>query len=221
MKKVDEKIRVIVERVFDDLPVGRCATDFDDACRIMELIVEVGGEDHLEIGVLHGATAIMAALVKKEFGLSGVVVCVDPLTGFYPPNPVNGYKKPFSFAGGPDIVTGKEVCRHNFEKNIAYFGVEEIIVIVPEFSYPWPAILKGQLFSTAYIDGDHYGDAPITDWENVSPSILYGGYVIFDGNTKATPSVCAAVEKASNAPYWHRVTSQEERLCIVQYKNDL
>lgn len=42
--------------------------------------------DHVEIGTLHGASAIAVALAKKMAGVPGEVYCIDPLDG-RPDNP--------------------------------------------------------------------------------------------------------------------------------------
>lgn len=45
---------------------------------LCQAIVNSGDGDYVEIGSLHGGSAITAALTKKEFNLKGFVWCIEP-----------------------------------------------------------------------------------------------------------------------------------------------
>lgn len=45
---------------------------------LAQTIVYAGHGDYIEIGSLHGGSAITVALVKKEFNLTGDIFCIEP-----------------------------------------------------------------------------------------------------------------------------------------------
>ena len=45
---------------------------------LSQAVANAGHGDYIEIGSLHGGSAITAALVKKVFNLTGFVFCIDP-----------------------------------------------------------------------------------------------------------------------------------------------
>jgi len=196
----------IAERVLAELPRGRGATWQEPAAYMTWLVGKAGHGDHLEIGTLHGATAIMAALAKQECGLSGAVVCIDPLAGYYPPGPC----RPFGVStdGGKMISSEIDGPSHTpvtpevFWENVDHFGVRERIRLVQAFSCPWPAELEDARFVSAYIDGDHYQEGPSIDWANVAPRIQPGGLVWFDDCNRNCPGVLLAAVRAVAKDGW-------------------
>src|SRR4030067_897051 len=106
-----------------------------------------GPGNHLDIGSLFGASAITAALVKKELKHSGKVYCLDP---YEPRDP--SMKPPHT----PDALfnaTG-EALMNNAEK----LGVE--LELIQKKSPPWPEELDKVLFSSAFVGGDPKNGAP-------------------------------------------------------------
>jgi hypothetical protein len=154
--------------------------------------------DHLEIGSLHGGSAIVVALLKKEMGYSGRVVCIDPFDGYYPKSP-RYYKV--------DILTKVPVTVDVIRENARRFGVE--LEIVQAYSHPFP--IQGRRFATAYIDGDHWGEMPLRDWENVSP--ITDKFITFDNCDFNHPDVLLACKTAERIwkPY-----KREGITCILQ-----
>lgn len=139
--------------------------------------------NHLEIGSLHGGSAIVVALLKKYHGFTGSVVCIDPLDGYYPCKPF--YKQ-------VDPRTKVPVSLETIQENMQRFGVD--LEIVRAYSIPFPIV--GRTFATAYIDGDHDGDAPLKDFENAS--MVTTKFITFDNCDKKHPAVwdaCAKAEK--------------------------
>ena len=45
---------------------------------LCQTVLNSGDGDYIEIGSLHGGSAITSALTKKEFNLNGRVLCIDP-----------------------------------------------------------------------------------------------------------------------------------------------
>ncbi len=114
-----------------------------------EVIAHAGDGDHLEIGTLFGGSAILAACIKEELGLSGRIVCVDPLDGYY--------------GRGIDPISKTEVTKEQVISNAEMFGVEGRLRIISKMSQPWPFALRRR-FASAFIDGDHKFDGAMSDW---------------------------------------------------------
>ena len=52
-----------------------------DVGSLAQMVKNAGNGNHLEIGTAWGGSAIMAALVKRRFGLDGQIVAFDPISG--------------------------------------------------------------------------------------------------------------------------------------------
>jgi predicted O-methyltransferase YrrM len=130
---------------------GRSVIDPHDAGVISQAIVISKHGNHVEIGTFFGASAIVAAMTKREFDLVGDIHCIDPLKN----------------------ISSKEAIMDN----ACMFGVEDRIIIHEEYSDPWP--IKGR-FATGFIDGDHWNDMPLVDWLNmeqvVSHMVIFHDY---------------------------------------------
>lgn len=216
----DPRIRNIVSRVLTQLPLGTANTWQPVAEHMMELVAMAGDGDHLEIGVLHGATAIMAALTKEVLGIRGYVYAVDPLSGWFPASP----DKPDGIVtesgdlltSPVEKTTGVPVSAKIFRSNVKFFGIGHRICLVQEFSNPWPVELEDMTFRSAYIDGDHYFDAPLKDWNNVHPRISPGGLVWFDDCNDHCPGVQKACAVASKTPGWFVVELFNKQTFVLQ-----
>jgi hypothetical protein len=183
----------IIEDIIDRIH-GRICHESSNCNFLAWAIAQAGDGDHLEIGALHGGSAVLAALVKVVHGHSGDVWCIDPLDGYYKGTP-------FEFP--VDFVSKVPVSLEIFEENLRIFGVADRVHIVQASSIPWPAGLPDH-FASAFIDGDHWGEAPLTDWNNVKRRT--SRYVVFDNTDNAThPAVVNAVEIARVDPEWECV----------------
>jgi hypothetical protein len=187
--------------------LGRIAMEGDNAA-IMATYAAIPG-DHLEIGTLHGGTAVLVALMKSALNLPGRVVCIDPLNGYYKSH--KGY--------GPDNLNDTllpvPVTPETVMNNARKFGVLDRIEIVQACSCPWP-VVEGRRFTTAYIDGDHWGDYPTRDWQNCAK--VTDRYIIFDNVDDRHPSVQSAVNLAISSVCWRLVelkgiTAVMEKVC--------
>lgn len=215
-QEVLNKLESIAWRICH-LPNGKAATWFSPALRMAQYIYKAGDGDHLEIGVMHGPTLIMAALVKKEFNLEGTVIGVDPLEGYYPAGPLNP-KGVYNEAGKvlltKDDYYGTPINMEVLQKNIDYFNVSDKIEIVKKFSYPWPQELENSRFVSAYIDGDHYRDGPTLDWNNVH--LRTEKYVMLDDCNEHCPAVQRARVVAVNTPGWHEIELFQDHLLVME-----
>ena len=133
---------------------GGRAADGGLSLPFLTSMVAAGGDgDHVDIGSLYGASAICAALIKKERGLKGKVYCIDP----YDAAERDSHVKAVASMQEPVSATAEELF-----SNAEHFGVE--LTLIEKKSYPWPEELEDNVFATAYIDGDHLGDGPKNDF---------------------------------------------------------
>lgn len=174
----------IIGRLADKKEIGNTA--------LMLSAVEAGGDgDYLEIGVLFGGSLIAAALLKNALGQKGKCVGIDPLNGYY--------VERRSADTNRDILTKKPVTPETLQKNLRKFGVEDRCEVIQANSFPLP--VKGK-FAVTYIDGDHWGDAPLKDWESVKD--ITTKFVVFDNFDDKHPDVIKACLIAEQDPKWER-----------------
>jgi hypothetical protein len=169
---------------------GRICDEQDSVAIMAIYALEAGHGDHLEIGTLFGGSAIVVALLKSRHGLDGKVYCVDPLNGYY-----------YTRSGRRiDKISGLRVDRATLDYNAWQFGVEDRIEVIEKHSIPWPDELKDNKFVSAYIDGDHWKNAPMEDWENVKDRV--SRFVVFDNYDNGHKDVMRACEHAAADPGW-------------------
>lgn len=123
-------------------------------------MVSNGKGNHLEIGSLWGASAIMAAKVQELKYPDAKVYCVDPME----------YKwhEPCSRRAGNVTPERAKIMRDVFLSNINKMGVADRIVLINKKSQPVPEEVKAVRFSTVFIDGWHYGNTPLMDAKSSS-----------------------------------------------------
>lgn len=177
--------KTIIGRLADNPELGNTA--------LMLKAVEAGGDgDYLEIGVLFGGSLIAAALLKNALGQKGKCVGIDPLNGYY--------VERRSADTNRDILTKKPVTPETLQKNLRKFGVEDRCEVIQANSFPLP--VKGK-FAVTYIDGDHWGDAPLRDWQSVKD--ITTKFVVFDNFGEEHPDVIEACLIAEQDPEWERL----------------
>jgi hypothetical protein len=160
------------------------------AAVIAAFAVLSGDGDHCEIGTLWGGSAIVTAMLKQHYGMAGQVCCIDPFDGYYVgiypyAVPNDKLKVPVSI----DIVL----------RNADMFGVAHRLEFIQAKSQPWP--IDEHNFSSALIDGDHWGMAPLYDW--LSLEDIVSKYIAFDNyDPTEYPNVVAAVDVALNESEW-------------------
>ena len=169
---------------------GRPAMKMHDYGVLAQAIWNVDGLGiHLDIGTLYGASAIVAALIKKRHFRSSPVVCVDPFDQYYGKG-----KDPIT----PDIPISVKTLRENLEM----FDVAEQVIIISSPSYPAPIELSqiGIDYSTVLIDGDHNDQGPLNDFYTAQR--LKAQYVIFHDYTPGKPDVVSACNAVRVYPSW-------------------
>src|SRR3990172_3069426 len=148
-----------------------------------------GDGDHVDIGSLYGASAIVVALIKKKVGLKGDVYCIDT----YDQKKRDASVKPSDGLDTPVSATPEELLA-----NAEHFGVE--LKLVRQNSHPWPEELKDNVFVSAYIDGDHLGDGPMNDFLNLRGRVT--GYIGTDNYEEEYVDVVRMILFAADREDW-------------------
>ena len=144
--------------------------------------------DHVEIGTLHGGSAIVAALAKKEAGMPGMIYAIDP----------------FGWAEG-QTQEGPVPSPELVMSNAKLFGVEDRIVVFEQKHPPLPDELEDMEFDTAFIDGDHFYDAARDDWDNLKNRVRK--YILFHDITlgKYADHHCGKVFREAQKEGWKSI----------------
>ena len=74
------------------------------------------------------------------------------------------------------------------------------LTLIREKIHPWPKELKDAVFVTAYIDGDHIGDAPRDDFENLYGRVTH--YIGSDNYEEEYADVVNTMWKAMDTDDW-------------------
>ena len=194
IERLKGNISEIVWHVTNNI-LGRLANKagdivLDNTNVMLEFVAKAEG-NHLEIGTLFGGSAIAVALLKEELSQKGIVVCVDPLNGYY------------SKQGSGEDLSGVPITPTTLFHNIDLFDVGNRLLIMKAYSRFCRNL--GMTFSTAYIDGDHHGSMPLRDWLRVKDMI--SRYVIFDNCDMRHVGVVRACTVADDDPEWECVYS--------------
>lgn len=163
---------------------GRAIFFPHEAGVLAQVIYDGRHSDHVEIGTLYGASAILVALVKEKFKMHGRVYCIDPLE----------MRKGMIEDIGSVLPMSADLVMSNAE----YFGVAHRLELCLKYSSPWP--LGDRTFGTGYIDGDHWNGQPMRDWLNMKKHVSYA--IVFDDYCHNKPEVVSAVMAAINDPDW-------------------
>ena len=121
---------------------------------LYETLARIGAQfvgDHVEIGSLHGKSAMVVARARP----GAHIYCIDPLEKQMWSQEYQGYE-----TGNSEV----------FMENIRHNELEDRITLIQEYSYPWP-LPGAQLFSTALIDGCHTHPIPMYDFVNLAPIV--------------------------------------------------
>jgi len=167
---------------------GSIWTDADECELIAEIIREAGDGLHLEIGTAHGGTAIVAGLVKKEYGISGGVVTIDPMVGGW-----------WDHGDG----NGDTPTRQTVLDNISKFDIDCTSIV----GYSQDIIPANDFKPvTTFIDGDHSHWGCLWDWNLVKD--ITEKFVIFHDYNFDNPKLAGVIkvvdEIASIDSEWQR-----------------
>lgn len=155
---------------------------------LAQMIFYAGDGDHLEIGTLFGGSAILAARIKQHYDLDGVIICVDPLEGYY--------------GIGSDPFSNVDISIDVVRENALNFGVLDRIVIAPFKSNPW-FLNPSFRFKSAFIDGDHTHKGCLSDWENCRNRVT--DFIMFDDYDRNYMGIVKTVKSAICSREWDLV----------------
>jgi len=164
---------------------------------LAQMVFDAGKGDYLEIGAWRGASAVIAAKTKEEYGIGGRIVCVDHFRGY--------------------INLDGDMIRAQAEETMQRYGVDDIIDIYQQPSRPFPEVLKARRFMCALIDGDHWNENPWQDFLEIQG--LVDKFIMFDDDDVGHPGVQAAVDNAATHPGW-RLRYKGETCSIVERITD-
>jgi hypothetical protein len=186
--RISEKALEIAAKVVKEIK-GRAADGGISLPFLTAMIEAAPDGDHIDIGSLFGASAITVALMKKELGHKGKVYCIDPYDEKERKTQarVNRIPEELLSASPEELM-----------ENAKYFDVE--LELIQKKSYPWPEELKDAVFVTAYIDGDHIGDVPWHDFENLRCRVT--NYIGTDNYEEEYADVVNAMWKAMDTDDW-------------------
>jgi len=172
-------INEIIRKVSQGM-IGRMCNEQDNVKRLLEYVALAPHGNHLEIGTLFGGSAICVALLKNELNVVGDTYCVDPFDGYY---------KGTEYESVNDPICDIPVDLQTVENNAELFDV--YLEIIKAKSNPFP--IEGIRFSTAYVDGDHWGENPRIDIENCMK--VTDNFIVIDNYDAQHPDVMRACEK--------------------------
>jgi hypothetical protein len=156
---------------------GRLALMSDaEADALYRMVAEYSG-DHVEIGTLWGATAILAGLAKVRSKRKGTVYTIDYMRGGY-----------WDY-GDPGHKNQKPTARAVVE-NIRKFDLQGRVIPVRSPSFPFP--LPGVLPVTALIDAGHEYEPCLRDWQSMRPITTKA--IAFHDYCKTHPGVMRVVD---------------------------
>ena len=167
----------VLFRNIEQKMIGRIAGDVDDHILNYFMIyystkIKTLTQDNLahgEIGVLFGGSLLMMLFALRSAKSLHYSIAIDPLEGYY------GQRL--------DPITNLPVNLKTVKTNINRFEFNmDRVRIVKEQSESPDAIIfaKNYALLSLWIDGDHSYDGVKRDWENYSPLVVPGGYVLLD-----------------------------------------
>jgi predicted O-methyltransferase YrrM len=150
---------------------GGCGCPPDDMAVLAQTVKNAGDGDYLELGTFFGGSAILASLVKKEFGIKGEVWAIDDL---------EFYKNERS-AG---------LIMRNAEK----MGASINLTIAKTSPFPY----RNKKFNCIFIDAGHDISSVFQDWVTIRQYATK--YVAFHDYSPGYEGVIAVVKFADFTP---------------------
>lgn len=157
--------------MLENLMHGRLATTIEDIMLRAMVAQAVSGKfvSVLEIGTLFGIGAVAVVDALRRDGRDFHLTVIDPLESYYDLL--------------RDISTGQLVSEAIFRDNLRIGGIrDEDVTIIKRMSTSAAAIAEAasREYDLLVIDGDHSYAGVKSDFENYSPFVRQGGFIIFD-----------------------------------------
>jgi predicted O-methyltransferase YrrM len=208
---VAQTLAAVVDTVPGWTPVDQLLTLFNLAVASAPL-----GGDVLEVGSWCGRSAVALGLAALSTG-RGRVHCIDlfPQRDDWRQNPDGSYsmavhiddvridayerqtvwREPFERDIAP-LYRKHASVREVFEETLRRFGVESVVTAYRGTSeHVLRLQADGLRLRVAFIDGDHAFGAVRRDIENITPSLLRGGWLCFDDAFTSYEGVDAAIRE--------------------------
>jgi len=150
---------------------GICGSPPDDGAIFAQAVRNAGDGDYLEMGTLFGASAILASLTKKKYGIKGDVYAVDDL-----------------------VMIGNERNEASIMRNARLMGADIILKVAKTQPFPYP----DKKFNCILIDAGHDICSCLLDW--ISAKSVATKYVIFHDYIPSYPGVMSVVKMADFYP---------------------
>ena len=145
-------MRELAQDILDGWPVdygrGIPFLGLNAAEVLMNCVADTDG-DYAEIGSAWGGSAVMAAMAMEAAGRPGIVVCVDP---FSKESEIKGLDKKLD----------------QFWSTMIHYGIHQRIFAFKQYNPPFPLAAYFHMFSVSLIDGNHYGDSPADDFNELT-----------------------------------------------------
>lgn len=173
--------------------LGRMADGGPSLPWLANMAISGGSGDHLEIGTLFGASAMVVAAAKSMAGLSGTVYCIDPW---------GDRNKDHVGVLGKQAEEELSATKADVEENVKRINEKLVsmnlkpmkIELIKAKSQPWPKQLNDNKFVTSFIDGLHYNEMPKRDFEECAKRTIH--YIGLDNYEESYPEVRDAVTDA-------------------------
>jgi len=155
-----------------------------DAELLYSAVVASGHRDYLEIGTAWGGSAILAALAKQDYKMSGLVYCIDPFDGFRDGVKIDDELYPKDPSRTP-------IIKSTVRANAQIFGVVEYLRIIQAKSIPTPLPFPLEL-GCLFIDGNHSKESVMADYDAYGPMVMPGGYIMLHDIDYTGPKILLA-----------------------------
>lgn len=166
---------------------------------IIATVVGISPGDHIEVGVLHGGSAILAAYAKGIYRCPGHIYGIDPFPGYVPTRiPV------------PPPPTYQAAMN-----NVELHDMENRITLFEGYHPPLPAELESHTFASAFIDGEHSFRACMEDWMNLKDRVK--GFIIFHDVHNPKHGVNTVFQIAARDKDWEAI-HREAKVGVVKRK---
>jgi hypothetical protein len=158
-KKIDQAIE------------GGVGSPPDDGAIFAQAVRNAGDGDYLEMGTLFGASAILASLTKKKYGIKGEVVTIDDL-----------------------VMLQSERNEDTIMRNARLMGANITLKIAKTQPFPFP----DRKFNCILIDAGHDICSCLLDW--IAAKEVATKYVMFHDYIPSYPGVMSVVKIADFYP---------------------
>ncbi len=122
---------------------GRVADAGVNLVFLASMVANAGDGDHVEVGTLFGASAVVVGLLKRLLGIKGDLYLIDPYNDEERREDIRMIGKDNKLMEDDSLLTATPEA---LQRNMETFDIE--YTLVQEYSNPWPEQLEGKTFVT-------------------------------------------------------------------------